>query len=95
MRLITPLVLVLGILAPGCDRGPKLTPEQTQQVEAARQATIATSERLLGRPLTDDEKSCIKVEWRDDRPAGSVAPPLSETLKQRQAELLKAVQRPS
>jgi hypothetical protein len=92
---MAPLILVLGLSAIGCNREPKLTPEQSQQVEAARQATVATSERLLGRQLTNDEKSCIKVEWRDDHPAGSVAPPLSETLKQRQAELLKGVQRPS
>ena len=68
MRLITRLSLVPIVVAVGCNREPKLTPEQAQQVEAARLATVATSERLLGRQLTDDEKACIKVEWQDDRP---------------------------
>jgi hypothetical protein len=88
MRVIATFI-VCGWFVVGCDRSSPLTPEQKQQVEAARSATVSTSERLLGRALTDSEKECVHVDFKDDRLVGSVSAPLSETLKQRQAELLE------
>jgi hypothetical protein len=88
MRLLTALIVCIGFVV-GCDRSSQLTPEQKQQVESARSATVSTSERLLGRALTDSEKECIHVDFKDGQPVGSVSAPLSETLKKRQAELLE------
>jgi hypothetical protein len=88
MRLATLLILSVSFVV-GCGRSSQLTPEQKQQAEAARTATVATSERLLGRALTDSEKQCIHVDFEDGRLVGSVSAPLSETLKKRQAELLE------
>jgi hypothetical protein len=93
MRLIAALIVCVGFVV-GCDGPSQLTPEQKQQVEAARSATVATSERLLGRALTDSEKGCIHVDFKDGGPVGSVSAPLSETLKKRQAELLEQSKKP-
>ena len=43
--------------------------------------------------MTESEKDCIRVEMKDGRVVGSVAEPLSETLKKRQAELLEAAKK--
>ena len=88
MRLIIATLACAAALV-GCDRTPRLTAEQQRQVDAARSATVATSERLLGRTLSDSEKACIHVDFKNGRTVGSVSPPLSERLKERQAELLE------
>jgi hypothetical protein len=88
MRLATSLILAVSLIV-GCGRSSQLTPEQKQRAEAARTATVATSERLLGRALTDPEKQCIHVDFEDGRLVGSVSDPLGETLKKRQAELIE------
>ena len=88
MRFATALV-ICALFVISCNRSPQLTPEQQQKVEAARAATVSTSERLLGRQLTDSERECIHVTFRDGRVVGSIAAPLSETLKGRQAQVLE------
>ena len=90
-RRITGYLLVTLAVVGACDRSDakKLTTEQAQQVEAARQASITSTQQLLGRPLTEPEKDCIHVDFDDGRVRGRIAPPLSETLKKRQAELLE------
>jgi hypothetical protein len=96
VRSVTLFIICVALLA-GCRRSasPQLTPQQQHQVDAARAATVATSERLLGRQLTGSEKDCIHVDFKDGRPVGEIAPPLSETLKQRQAELVKQLKNES
>ena len=92
MRPVAALLLCVS-LAAGCDRSSQLTAEQEQQVEAARSATVATSERMLGRPLTGLEKQCIHVDFKEGRTVGRITAPLSETLKKRQAELIEQSKR--
>src|SRR4051794_20341826 len=94
MRLIAAFILCVGFVV-GCGRSSQLTPEQKQQVDAARSATVAASERLLGRALTDSERECIHIDFKEGQPVGSVSAPLSETLKKRQAELLEPSTKPN
>ena len=79
-RRITGYLLVTLAVVGACDRSDakNLTTEQAQQVEAARQASITSTQQLLGRPLTEPEKDCIHVDFDDGRVRGRIAPPLSE-----------------
>jgi hypothetical protein len=90
MRIIALTLVGVVVGAYGCNRSGSqhLTPEQARQLRAAHDATVASCERLLGRPLTNEEKGCIHDEFKDGELVGSVAPPLSDTLKARQAHLL-------
>jgi hypothetical protein len=63
------------------------TEQEASMVKAAHKASIATCEKLLGRALTADEKCCIYTGFENGRIAGNIAPPLSEMLQKRQAEL--------
>jgi hypothetical protein len=84
---------VLSLLAvmplSSCRREPEVTPEQEKQLQVLRDATYAGAERLLGRPLTADEKECVVVRLVDGKPDGHVKDPLAGRLKARQQELLK------
>ncbi|MBP7514266.1 MAG: hypothetical protein KA791_06950 [Flavobacteriales bacterium] len=67
-------------LQPEDTRDP--TVEELAQMEAARHASIVTSARLLGRPLTPEELECIQVWFENGHIMGSTAPPLSDQLRE-------------
>ena len=91
MRLTLLLFLVCVLTLPACDgdEQPPLTPAQQQMSSAIRQASISNSERMLGRPLTEREKTCIVVEFENGYPVAAIEAPLSETLLARQDELAR------
>jgi len=62
------------------------TEEERKQMQADRQASIASCERILGRPLEVSEQECVRVDFKNGRIVGSIAAPLSDKLASRQAE---------
>jgi hypothetical protein len=61
------------------------TPEERVQMQAAHQASVATCERILGRPLSADEFPCVETGFENGRIMGNIAPPLSRLLVERQS----------
>lgn len=66
------------------------TPEEVAQMEAARRASMASSENLLGRPLSPEEVACIQVWFENGRIMGNTAPPLSDLLIERVNQMRKS-----
>jgi hypothetical protein len=60
------------------------TPQERAQMEAAHQASIATCERILGRPLEPAELACVQTGFENGRIDGSIAAPLCHLLVNRQ-----------
>jgi len=60
------------------------TPQELAQMEAAHRASIATCERILGRPLQPGEMACVHTGFENGRITGSIAPPLCHLLVERQ-----------
>jgi hypothetical protein len=62
------------------------TAEERVQMEAAHRASIATCERILGRPLSFDELECVHTGFENGRIVGSIAHPLCDLLVKHQGE---------
>jgi hypothetical protein len=60
------------------------TPEERVQMEAAHKASIATCEKILGRPLGADELACVQTGFENGRITGNIAAPLAQLLVERQ-----------
>lgn len=60
------------------------TPQEHAQMQAAHEASIATCERILGRALKPEEIECVKTGFENGRIVGSIAPPLSNLLIEKQ-----------
>jgi hypothetical protein len=60
------------------------TPQERARMEAAHQASIATCEKVLGRPLTPAELACVQTGFENGRIVGCIAPPLCHLLVERQ-----------
>ncbi|MEM9417518.1 MAG: hypothetical protein AAGA25_00505 [Planctomycetota bacterium] len=87
MKMVCALLLIFSVFAIGCDRKPELTPAQEHIASAIRQASISSSEKLLGRSLTDREKACVVIEFDNGFPTAHIEAPLSQTLLDRKDEL--------
>jgi hypothetical protein len=61
------------------------TPQERVQIEAARKASVTTCEKILGRPLSADERACVQTGFENGRITGSIAPPLAQLLAARQS----------
>jgi hypothetical protein len=61
------------------------TPEELVQMQAAHRASVATCEKILGRPLSADEIACVETGFENGRITGNIAPPLSRLLVERQS----------
>jgi hypothetical protein len=61
------------------------TPQERVQMEAAHKASIATCEKILGRPLGADELACVQTGFENGRITGNIAPPLAQLLVERQS----------
>lgn len=62
------------------------TPQERVQMEAAHKASIATCEKILGRPLGADELACVQTGFENGRITGNIAPPLAQLLVERQSD---------
>lgn len=60
------------------------TPQERVQMEAAHKASIATCEKILGRPLSPKEAVCVQTAFENGRITGNIAPPLANLLVERQ-----------
>jgi hypothetical protein len=60
------------------------TPGERTQMEAAHRASIATCEKILGRPLRAEEIACVETGFVNGRIMGNIAPPLAQLLIERQ-----------
>ena len=69
--------------APVIDRRDP-NPQERAQIEAAHQASIATCEKALGRPLKPAELACVQTGFENGRIVGGIAPPLCHLLVQRE-----------
>ena len=61
------------------------TPEERARMKAAHDSSIATCEKILGRPLRGEEVACVKTGFENGRIMGSIAPPLAQLLVARQS----------
>jgi hypothetical protein len=61
------------------------TPQERVQMEAAHKASIATCEKILGRPLDAKEVACVQTGFENGRITGNIAPPLAQRLVDRQS----------
>ena len=62
------------------------TAEERAEMEAARQASIAACEAILGRPLKADELKCVEIGFENGEITGGIAAPLCRLLVERQSE---------
>lgn len=62
------------------------TEAEHQQMAAARQASVDTCERILGRALLPEELDCVQVRFENARVVGHIASPLSSRIAARGAE---------
>lgn len=62
------------------------TPVERVQMEAARQASIARCEKILGRALDANEIACIHTGFENGRITGNITAPLAQRLVERQSK---------
>lgn len=60
------------------------TPQEIAQMQAAHQASIESSEKILGRRLEPDEIACVRTAFENGRIVGSIAAPLCDVLVERE-----------
>src|SRR5690349_13118019 len=86
-RSFATFTLLVALACLSCHREPEVTPEQQRQLEILRTAAYQTLERILGRPLTEDERACVVIRLVDGKLDSHVDEPLAGRVKARQDEL--------
>ncbi|MEM7624670.1 MAG: hypothetical protein AAF333_03465 [Planctomycetota bacterium] len=88
-RVFSILTIACSSLFPGCGQAEdaQWTEQQKLVASAIKTASIQSTEKLLDRKLSDDDKRCIVIEFEDGYPVASIASPLAETILSRENEL--------